>query len=341
MEYHNQLVAKNPEYRKNRLKIEKSARYFLRRNNRRVQRDTPIYIPLVIHVLYNNDEQNISEEQIQSQIDVLNRDYSLTNTDVDKVPEVFRSRIGNAGLRFKLATKDPNGNPTNGIVRVSTNIEGFTHNDEEIMKFSSKGGSDAWPADEYRNRGGGRLTGGLLGYAAFPGGKPEKDGVVIGYSYFGTIGTATTPFNGGRTATHEIGHWLNLLHIWGDDINACTGSDNIMDTPNHGGPNYGKPVFPSISCNNGPNGDMFMNFMDYVDDDSMVMFTNGQVDRVEATLNGPRAGMLTSEGLETPEPSILIDDKTKNIIEEFEMSSKYESKAMRYFNGISWDKPNT
>jgi hypothetical protein len=132
------------------------------------------------------------------------------------------------------------------------------------------------------------LSDDLLGYAQFPGGPVRTDGVVILYSAFGTLGAAASPFNLGRTATHEVGHWLNLRHIWADTL-GCGGTDHVQDTPNAKGPNYGKPKFPHITCNNGPSGDMFINYMDYVDDDSMFMFTLGQVTRMNATLAGPRA----------------------------------------------------
>jgi hypothetical protein len=117
--------------------------------------------------------------------------------------------------------------------------------------------------------------------------------VVILNSAFGTTGTATAPFNLGRSATHEVGHWLNLHHIWGD-TEDCTGTDFVADTPNAQHPNFGKPTFPHVSCSNGPNGDMFMNYMDYVDDDSMVMFTAGQVVRMHAALEGPRAQLIAT-----------------------------------------------
>jgi hypothetical protein len=136
-----------------------------------------------------------------------------------------------------------------------------------------------------------QLSGGLLGYAQFPGGPAQTDGVVIRHSGFGTTGTAAAPFDRGRTATHEIGHWANLFHIWGDDGTGCNGTDEVADTPNQADENYGCPTFPSISCNNGPNGDMFMNYMDYVDDEAMVMFTAGQVSRMNATLAGPRKAL--------------------------------------------------
>ena len=132
---------------------------------------------------------------------------------------------------------------------------------------------------------------GLLGYAQFPGGQPETDGVVINYKAFGTTGTAQAPFNLGRTATHEVGHWLNLRHIWGD-TSDCSGTDFVDDTPKAQRQNYGTPTFPHISCNNAPNGDMFVNYMDYVDDEAMFMFTTGQVERMAATFLGPRIGFV-------------------------------------------------
>jgi hypothetical protein len=130
----------------------------------------------------------------------------------------------------------------------------------------------------------------LLGYAQFPGGPPELDGVVILNTAFGRTGTATAPFDGGQTGTHELGHYLNLYHIWHPD-NSCSDGDEVADTPNQQGPNYGTPVFPSESCDNGPDGDMFMNYMDYVDDANMFMFTPQQAARMMATLQGPRSGL--------------------------------------------------
>jgi pregnancy-associated plasma protein-A len=126
-----------------------------------------------------------------------------------------------------------------------------------------------------------------LGYAQFPGGPKSTDGVVINYRAFGTMGTAQSPFNKGRTATHEVGHYFNLRHIWGD-TEDCTGSDLVADTPNSAGPNFGKPTFPKVSCSNGPSGDMFVNYMDYVDDPAMFMFTPQQVSRMRTALDGPR-----------------------------------------------------
>jgi len=201
---------------------------------------------------------------------------------------VWRGFVADANVQFALAKKDPAGKTTSGIIRIKTTRTSFS--DDDSVKSQATGGANPWPSNRYLNIWVCTLAGGLLGYAQFPGGPAQTDGVVILNTAFGTNGTASPPFNLGRTATHEIGHWLNLHHIWGDSsIHSCSDSDFIADTPTQEGPNYGKPGFPHISCSNGPNGDMFMNFMDYVDDDSMFMFTPQQIVRIQATLDGPRS----------------------------------------------------
>ncbi|MEO8689695.1 MAG: zinc metalloprotease [Solirubrobacteraceae bacterium] len=244
-----------------------------------------VTIQVVVHVVAKTDEENISDEQIGSQIDVLNQDYRATNADHSKIPDAWTSLAADPNIRFALATKDPKGKPTNGITRVQTTRDSFGTGDS--VKKKSGGGTPPWATDRYLNIWVCNLGDGLLGYAQFPGGPAKTDGVVILYTAFGTKGAAADPFNLGRTATHEIGHFLNLRHIWGD-TNDCSGSDQVSDTPRAQAPNYGRPDFPHISCNNGPNGDMFMDYMDYVDDAAMFMFTQGQAARMNATLAGPR-----------------------------------------------------
>ena len=244
-----------------------------------------VTIQCVVHVVHKTDEENISDEQIQSQFDVLNADYRGTNADRSKIPDPWTSLAADANITFALATKDPKGKATNGITRVQTTRDSFGTGDS--VKTKAGGGVPPWPTDRYLNFWVCNLGDGLLGYAQFPGGPAKTDGVVILYTAFGTTGVAAEPFNLGRTATHEVGHFLNLRHIWGD-TNDCSGSDQVSDTPRAQAPNYGKPDWPHISCNNGPNGDMFMDYMDYVDDDAMFMFTQGQAARMNATLAGPR-----------------------------------------------------
>jgi hypothetical protein len=198
------------------------------------------------------------------------------------VPSVWSALVADANIEFFLSEElDP-------IRRVKTDKPKFGINDS--VKSASEGGADVVAPDNTLNIWVCNLPG-LLGYAQFPGGRPETDGVVINYKAFGTTGTAQAPFDLGRTATHEVGHWLNLRHIWGDTLD-CTGSDLVDDTPKAQRPNYNSPLFPHVSCNNDPNGDMFVNYMDYVDDAAMFMFTNGQAERMAATFLGPRSGFV-------------------------------------------------
>ncbi len=259
-----------------------------------------VTIPVVVHVVYYNSTQNVSDAQIASQLDVLNADFRRLNSDAGNTPSVWQSIAADCEVNFCMAQQDPSGNPTNGIVRVQTSVNGFSTNDN--VKFSSTGGSNIWNRDRYLNIWVCNLSSGLLGYAQFPGGPANTDGVVIDFQAFGTSGTAQAPFNLGRTATHEVGHWLNCYHIWGDDGTACTGTDQVGDTPNQADENYGCPVFPVISCNNGPNGDMFMNYMDYTDDGCMNTFTTGQKNRMQALFasGGFRAPLVTSNGCQVP-----------------------------------------
>ncbi|WP_230413103.1 zinc metalloprotease [Paraburkholderia antibiotica] len=281
----------DPGYVRNRVASE-NFHHLARIGLASVSRTGVTQIPVVVHVVYNTDAQNISDAQIHSQIDVLNRDYRKKNADAGSVPAAFQPLAADCRIEFALASTDPGGAATNGITRTKTSSTGFT--DDDKVKAASTGGADAWPATKYLNLWVCPLDGGLLGYAQFPGGPAATDGVVILYTAFGTLGAAAAPFDLGRTASHEIGHWLNLRHIWGDDGNGCNGSDFVDDTPNQAGPNFGKPAFPHVTCSNGPNGDMFMNYMDYVDDAAMFMFTADQVQRMQACLDGDRSSVGTT-----------------------------------------------
>jgi hypothetical protein len=284
-EVHRLLLNTDPEYARIRSEIEdltdaETARGFA------AVAPKPRTIPVAVHVVYRTARENISNAQINSQIRILNADFRKKNADATKVPAVFQPLHADCNIQFKLATKDVFGQATTGITRTKTSVPSFTFDDG--VKSSQTGGADPWPAKRYLNIWVCNLGDGLLGYAQFPGGPWKTDGVVILHTAFGDTGTATDPFDLGRTTTHEVGHWLNLYHIWGDDGTGCKGSDHCDDTPNQGSENYGKPTFPHVSCKNGPNGDMFMDYMDYVDDDAMMMFTAGQATRMNAALNGPR-----------------------------------------------------
>lgn len=253
-----------------------------------------INIPVVVHIIYNSSSQNISDRQVFSQIEVLNKDYSRQNADTVNTPAVFQPFAANCNFNFQLAKVDTLGYATTGIVRKHTNIIAFGLNDD--MKYSSLGGDDAWDNDHYLNIWVCNLNAGVLGYSSVVGGPKAQDGVVILYTAFGVGGSAIAPFNLGRTTTHEIGHWLNLIHTWGD---ADCGDDHVADTPPQQQADRGNPEGTIISCNNAPNGDMYTNFMDLTNDASMNLFTNGQRDRMLALFaaGGERYPMLSSTAL--------------------------------------------
>ena len=289
MQQYERLLEEVPSFRRNQQRAEDfTSRAITSGEASRVARRL-ITIPTVVHVVYKKPVENISVAQIKSQITALNKDFRSTNPDVSKVPAPWKGLVGDPKIKFQLATTDPYGKKTDGIVRVQTKRGPFGSGDD--VKKASRGGSTAWPTDAYLNIWVCALGGGLLGYAQFPGGPKATDGVVITHTGFGTEGTAAAPFNLGRTLTHEVGHWLNLRHIWGDTLD-CSGGDRVPDTPNCEGPNMGRPTFPVVTCGNGPNGDMFMNYMDYVDDAAMFMFTVGQSARMNAALAGPRKKLV-------------------------------------------------
>jgi hypothetical protein len=238
-----------------------------------------VTIKTVVNVVYKTTEQNISDAQINSQFKAMNKDFRATNPDKNQTPTPWKGLVSDVRLQFKLVK----------VTRTQTTKSGFGVDD--AVKKASTGGIAPFSPKTHLNLWVCALTGGLLGYAQFPGGPEATDGVVINYRAFGTIGTAQAPFDKGRTATHEIGHYFNLRHIWGDTPD-CSGSDMVADTPNCAGPNFGTPTWPVVTCNNGPNGDMFMNYMDYTDDKAMFMFTAQQVIRVRTALDTLRGGLI-------------------------------------------------
>jgi hypothetical protein len=254
-----------------------------------------IKIPVVVHVLYKDASQAVSDAQIISQIAALNKDFRRKNADAVNTPERFQAIAADIEIEFYLATADPKGRATTGIVRRQTSIANFISNDR--IKLSSQGGDDAWDSKSYLNIWVGNLVAGA-GFSSTPGSDEAKDGVVISSAAFGTMSGGGN-FSGGRTATHEIGHWLGLKHIWGD---AQCGDDGVSDTPQQAGYTQGCPTTFRSTCANGSVGDMYMNFMDYTADACMNLFTEGQKRRMRSVFadGGPRASLLQSKGLNEP-----------------------------------------
>lgn len=236
-----------------------------------------VVIPVVVNVLYRTAAENISDAQIQSQIDVLNKDYTATNSDFSTTPAEFAGVAANVDITFQLVK----------INRKSTTKTSWGTRD--AMKKTKQGGLDPTTPTTTLNMWACTIGGGILGYAQFPGGTLATDGVVIDSNYFGLSSAASYPYNLGRTASHEVGHWMNLRHIWGD---ASCGDDLVSDTPVHKTSNFGVPVYPYVSTCLPAHNEMTMNYMDYTDDRGMYMFTNGQKARMTALFvsGGARAG---------------------------------------------------
>lgn len=233
----------------------------------RINAQGKIEIPVVVNVLYRSSSENISQTQIQSQIDVLNEDFNKTNADASQIPSLFSGVAADVDIQFVL----------HAVNRKYSNKRSWNTNDD--MKKSSKGGINPTDPSQYMNIWVVNSMGGILGYAQFPGGNPATDGIVVAHRYFGRTGVVSAPFDKGRTATHEVGHYLNLRHIWGD---ATCGNDFVSDTPVHNTANYGCPSYPHMSTCSGNPTEMTMNYMDYTDDACMYMFSEGQKNRMLA-----------------------------------------------------------
>jgi len=262
-------------------------------------------IPVVFHIIYNNEQENISDDQVISQLDVLNKDYNAENQDFINVPDTFLNVASSSGIRFCLAQLDPLGNVSSGITRTYTDLEVFSMS-EDKMKMSSEGGIDPWDTEKYLNIWVCDLSGNLLGFSTFPGTDPLLDGVVIDYQYLGVLLNSPSPYNLGRTATHEIGHFFGLEHTF---YAGCSDWDGCDDTPPISSSSFGCPDFPQESCGS---LDMTMNFMDYTNDACMYMFSTCQTNKMINNLINQRAGLLEQNFCFYN--SLLDPEKDKNIL---------------------------
>ena len=310
-DHYTEMMTADPDYARRSQEIELYTQQYLRSLTPDQMKTGEVIIPVVFHIVYNTAAQNISDQRILEQLETLNLDYTARNADTSTIPDPFKPLKGAFNVKFVIANRDPQGNPAVGIVRRQTTRTSFGSSSTpsptaQPVKFTNQGGSDAWDTRYYLNIWVCNLSGGVLGYATFPAsaGTPY-DGIVLASRYTGTTG-AGAPFNLGRTGTHEVGHYFNLRHIWGDDFN-CSGSDQVADTPNQRVSTSGCPSYPlTDNCSNATPGIMFMNYMDYTNDACMYMFTQGQVNRMQAALDGPRATLLNSPGY--VEPSINNND---------------------------------
>ncbi|MDR6786072.1 hypothetical protein ABIE26_004458 [Pedobacter africanus] len=304
-EHFENLIQSKPSIMQIRNSIEAQTQNFLRTRmqNRSIDPSGNITIPVFVHVIYSQSNENISLEQIQSQIDVLNRDFNAINTDFSSIPSVFQSVAADFQMSFVLKGVDR---------RASTQVIWDAR--AELYKSYSTGGLDAVSTNNTLNIWVCNLSNSgsaILGYGTSPGSvDPTQDGVAVSPYCFGTLGYLNYPFDAGRTTTHEVGHWLNLIHIWG---NASCGTDLVDDTPVHPTENYFCPSFPLYSTCTGQNQiQMTMNYMDYTDDRCMFMFTAGQKARARALFepNGYRRGFVTPTVLAVTGPSSVCPSNT-------------------------------
>ncbi|MGZ3852126.1 MAG: M43 family zinc metalloprotease [Flavisolibacter sp.] len=298
MEYLEQRLQNDPTLRK---RFEKSRSELNATINKRIVHHTArlgatVYVPVVFHVVLK-DLSLVTYDQLLQQLDVLNEDFSGSNKDSVNIPVYFKPLFGKSKIQFCLAKTNPNGGFTNGIDIVKTERLSFGLDDS--VKHASTGGANGWDPDHYLNVWICSLSG-ALGYSTFPQTTlPGDQGVVIDY---GTLpGGDKANSNYGKALTHEAGHYFNLYHIWGDDGNACWGTDYVYDTPNQSGPTLDCNMgIQRDNCTSGGNGIMYQNYMDYTNEECTCLFTNGQVDRMESTILSYRASLLSSTTCQAP-----------------------------------------
>ena len=287
-EYYQEMMKNDPVFR---MKQELSKRTS---SSTRSSVQGLVTIPVVVHVIYNNEEENVSDEQIYSQLQVLNEDFG----NVIAAPTMWHEVAANPEMEFCLATRDIYGNATCGITRTYTDSTVFRI--QTSVKDESTGGISGWPATDYLNVFVCDIAN-LRGYATFPDAEDSIDGIVLDYLSFGLgpqFNFSDPRFNLGRTGTHEVGHWLRLSHIWGDG--GCDIDDGISDTPSSPGPNFGCAI-NSPACR-GDSVNMVQNYMDYSDDACMNLFTQDQVNLMRKAFDerGSRVSILSSKGCDPP-----------------------------------------
>jgi hypothetical protein len=309
-----EALARNPGLIKERQILEEFTKNWIDMEDAAKSGQTVVKIPVVVHVVWRTVDQNISDEQIKSQIDILNKDFRKLNSDFNKTPAFFKNLVADVGIEFCLAARDPAGMVTNGITRTKTTVVDI--GDKDRWFTTLRGGKDPWNNKKYINIWVCEAGEDLYGFAYLPGtaDPPEADGLVISSEYFGSTGTAIASFpnHKGRTTTHEMGHYFNLEHLWGPDESECEEGDYVEDTPLQYEATYDCASYPlKDDCSPTDNGILFFNYMDYVDDECMYMFTEGQKKRMNASLNGFRSTLLgqTNCSLSTSTEDNLIENQ--------------------------------
>lgn len=318
-EYRLHMLRRNPQWIKDLSKFEELTQMYIANRKENPDPKAVITIPIVFHIVWNLSQEFVSDAQVFSQMEVLNENFIRAAADTVNTPPPFAAIAGNPNIQFCLAQQDPWGNPTTGIERRQTTVSSFGFND--AVKFYNQGGMDIWDPTRYFNVWVCN-TGGVC-WGEFPTGTVSNTyGAVMHYALFGsqftqygTFPNISAYFDRGEIMCHEVGHCLNLRHIWGDDGTSCTGSDTCADTPNQQGPSSFCPAYPLYdSCTTSGPGIMFQNFMDYSDDDCYNLFTQGQNMRMQAVLSISPYNALTASNGCVPVPLFAYDAAITDII---------------------------
>jgi PKD repeat protein len=277
-EMHNEAIKNNPGLLRQAEELEKFTQDFGRTT--RANGSVVYTIPVVFHILHNYGAENISDAQIHDAMRILNEDFRKLNADTTSIVPAFQGIASDSEIEFRLASIDPNGNCTNGIDRIVTQLTYLADDGSKLNPWPNNKYLNIWVANSLENTG-------AAAYAYYPGSIPSAavDGVMSRHNYVGSIGTSST--GGARTLTHEIGHCLNLPHVWGstNQPGVACGDDGVSDTPETMG---------HTSCNltssvcNPPIIENVQNYMEYSFCEHM--FTEGQSVRMRAALNSPAAG---------------------------------------------------
>jgi hypothetical protein len=319
----NEQAAKDPGMLKKRLQTEAQAEaYSASVTSPMNVNAVPYIIPVVVHVIHEGGDENISNAQVKDQIRILNEDYRRQNKDTVNTPGPFKGLAADFNIEFRLAQLDPNGNCTDGINHVYSRLTNEARdNVKSVIWWDNTKYLNIWVVKSITDGGGGG-SGVILGFSSFPGLDPSKDGIVVRSDCFGSIGTvlAANYDKWGRTSTHEVGHYLSLRHIWGDDNGSCSADDGVSDTPLEGDQHYGCGTFPILdNCSANYPGIMFMNYMDYSDGNCVNMFKKGQKAKSDGILSTTRNKLwsptnLIATGTDgspavncTPNPDFITD----------------------------------
>lgn len=346
-----EAAKKDPSQLEARERLEHFTESWIKQNGSSLQRATSsvatYIIPCVVHVIHKGGSENISDAQIYSQFDVLNADFRRLNADTTDTPAPWLPIAADCDIEFRLAQLDPDGECTTGINRIYSPLTtNARQNVKSLIQWDPTSYLNIWIVESIENTS--TIAGGIVaGYAQFPNTQtPATDGIEVRHDYFGIIGTAANTGGLGRTSTHEIGHWLNLRHIWGDEP-ACAQDDFVNDTPLQATYTFSTcPSFPFFDqCTPAGNGVMFPNYMDYTDAACQNIYTNGQKARMQAALNN--SGSSHRDSLWTPTNLAATGtDGTAPVlcspIADFLPKQKFvcEGNALP-FKDLSWGGPST